>query len=136
MRPIPSSPPPSFRSRASSLARRNQVDPDLADAFGDDDEDGSEDEADDRQRLVRQNTTTASSSSPVRLADEHGSSRLPSMVMQRNASPDSRLRVIGGGIGSDGVFANLSAKPDRTESEKDEMPPVRVEILMLHPGES
>ncbi|KAG6011417.1 hypothetical protein E4U43_008325 [Claviceps pusilla] len=123
MHPIPSSPPPSFRSRASSLTRRNQVDPDLADAFGDDDEDGSEDEADDRQRLVRPNATTASSSLPVLPARNHASSRLPVISMQRNGPPDSRLRAIGGGIGSDGVFANLSAKPDRTESEKDEMPP-------------
>ncbi|KAG5946482.1 hypothetical protein E4U53_006582 [Claviceps sorghi] len=123
MHPIPNSPPPSFHSRTSSLTRRNQVDSDLADAFGDDDDDGSEDEADDRQRLVRQNATTASSSSSAFAAAGHASSHLPSILMQRNASSDTRLRVVGGGIGSDGVFANLSAKPDRMESEKDEMPP-------------
>lgn len=33
---------------------------------------------------------------------------------------------MGGGVGSDGVFANMSARPERVESEKekDEMPPV------------
>ncbi|KAG6038690.1 hypothetical protein E4U41_003857 [Claviceps citrina] len=121
--PTPSSPPPSFHSHASSFTRRNQVGPDLADAFGDDDEDGSEDEADDRQRLVRQHTITTSSSSPVLPAVDHGSLRLPSNVVQQSASSDSRPRVVGGGIGSDGVFANLSAKPDRTVFEKEEMPP-------------
>lgn len=121
-KPIPNSPPPSFHSRASSPTRRNTVDPDLADAF--DDDDASEDETDDRQRLVRQNSTpTISSSSDV--------SRPTPPVAQPNVyaaadSSGSRPRVMGGGFGSDGVFANMSARPERTDSssEKDELPPV------------
>lgn len=30
---------------------------------------------------------------------------------------------MGGRVGTDGVFANLSARPERTDSEKDEQPP-------------
>lgn len=124
MHPTPPSPPPSFHSRASSLTRRNQVDPDLADAF-DDEDDGSDDDADDRQRLVRQtNTTAPASCSPDLPAVDDRSRHLPPpSAQQPNASSGSRTRVVGGGAGSDGVFANLSAKPERTDSEKDEMPP-------------
>ncbi|KAG5953286.1 hypothetical protein E4U58_000475 [Claviceps cyperi] len=120
--PNPSSPPPSFRSRASSLARQDRAESALVDAFRDD-ENGSEDEDDDRQMLMRRNTTTTNTSPPALLAVDHGSSRPSSNSTQSNTISDSRPRVVGGGIGSDGVFANLSAKPDRTESEKDELPP-------------
>lgn len=119
---IPNSPPPSFHSRASSLERRRRVDPTLADAFGTDGDD-SDDEADDRQRLVRGNSSSA----------EPGSSRTPS---SEGAGPteepeETRLpaaagassRVYGGGIQADGVFSNLTAKPDRG-AEKEEQPPV------------
>ncbi|KAK2594465.1 hypothetical protein QQS21_007811 [Conoideocrella luteorostrata] len=122
LHPIPSSPPPSFHSRASSLTRRNRVDPDLADAFDDDDA-SSDDEVDDRQRLVRRNTTPPSPSSPGMPAIDHGLSYPQPVPVQPSASSGSRGRVVGGGVGSDGVFANLSAKPERTDSEKDEMPP-------------
>ncbi|KAG6127122.1 hypothetical protein E4U38_006468 [Claviceps purpurea] len=121
--PNPSSPPPSFRSRASSLARQDRAESALADAFRDDNENGSEDEDDDRQMLMRRNTTTANTLPPALLAADHGSSRPLSNSTQSNTLSDSRPRVVGGGVGSDGVFANLSAKPDRTESEKDELPP-------------
>ncbi|KAL1839267.1 hypothetical protein VTJ49DRAFT_1704 [Mycothermus thermophilus] len=85
--PGPNSPPPSYRSRASSRDRANNaVDPDLADAF-DDDASDSDDDADDRQR-----------------------------------APTTR-RIYGSGIQSDGVFSNLSAKPDRGDNEKEEAPP-------------
>ena len=33
-------------------------------------------------------------------------------------------RVYGGGIQSDGVFSNLTAKPERAGEEKEELPPV------------
>lgn len=120
LNPLPHSPPPSFHSRASSPTRRNHVDPDLADAFDDPDDD-SDDEADDRQRLVRQNSTlTASSAQP-----DSGRPEEPIATASNNA-PSSSRRVMGGGVGSDGVFANLSARPERgvSDSEKDEMPPV------------
>jgi hypothetical protein len=38
-------------------------------------------------------------------------------------------RVYGSGIQADGVFSNLSAKPERTEGEKEEQPPVCVFAL-------
>ncbi|QUC23467.1 uncharacterized protein UV8b_07708 [Ustilaginoidea virens] len=121
MQPIPNSPPPSFRSRASSPTRRDAVDPDLADAF---DDDASDEEADDRQRLVRRNAPPSDSSSISLRVDDGTSLAQSAPTTQSNvASSAIRGRVVGGGGGSDGVFANLSAKPERTDSEKDEMPP-------------
>jgi hypothetical protein len=101
------------------LARRNRVDPDLEDAFDDDDD--SDDEVDDRQRLVRQNTTPSSTQLP---AVNHASPTPQPTPVQPHVSSSSRPRVVGGGVGTDGVFANMSARPERTESEKDEQPPV------------
>ncbi|GJN76100.1 metal homeostatis protein bsd2 [Purpureocillium lilacinum] len=118
-RPVPNSPPPSFHSRASSPTRNGQVDPDLADAF---DADGdSDDEADDTQRLVRQSTTPSSGS----VSSGHiGAASQQAPVQPPNpTSSGSRPRFMGGGVGTDGVFANMSARPERTESEKDEQPP-------------
>ncbi|KAH6989548.1 hypothetical protein BKA56DRAFT_257538 [Ilyonectria sp. MPI-CAGE-AT-0026] len=120
LRPIPNSPPPSFHSRASSTSRQRSVDPDLADAFDDDDD--SDDEIDDRRRLVRQNSTPDASSS-----ENVSTWEPPTQPPPRPAptSSGSRPRVVGGGVGSDGVFANLSARPERgdPEKEKDELPP-------------
>lgn len=95
------------------------MDPTLADAFDDDDD--SDDEADDRQRLVRQNSTPLSGSTEIA-----ASSPPPAQVTaaQHTAPSGSRPRVMGGGVGTDGVFANLSAKPERTTTEKEEQPPV------------
>lgn len=129
MQPIPNSPPPSFRSRASSPTRRDAVDPDLADAF---DDDASDEEADDRQRLVRRNAPPSDSSSISLRVDDGTSLAQSAPTTQSNvASSAIRGRVVGGGGGSDGVFANLSAKPERTDSEKDEMPPVSRSTLCL-----
>ncbi|KND85978.1 Metal homeostatis protein BSD2 [Tolypocladium ophioglossoides CBS 100239] len=119
---IPNSPPPSFRSRASSPTQRGHVDPDLADAFDTDDA-SDDDEPDDRQRLVRQSTTPSSAS-----ISSGSTPHFEAVDGQATSSPNttssgSRPRVMGGGIGTDGVFANLSARPERTESEKDEQPP-------------
>ncbi|EGX89972.1 metal homeostatis protein bsd2 [Cordyceps militaris CM01] len=117
---VPNSPPPSFRSRASSRTRRNQVDSDLADAFDSDND--SDDETDDRQRLVRQvaatpATTASGSTSPAPVAPYTP----PSAA---SASATTRGRVVGGGVGTDGVFANMSARPEREAAvEKEEMPP-------------
>ena len=121
---VPNSPPPSFRSRASSPTRRNNdVDPTLADAFDDDDE--SDDDADDRQRLVRNN------SFPVdRSGSGTSSAYTPSSTSDHdstNPTTDSAAsrppRLVGGGLATDGVFANMSARPERVETEKDEQPP-------------
>lgn len=119
--PTPNSPPPSFHSRNSSTTRRNDVNPDLADAF--DDYDASDDETDDRQRLVRRNSTPSSGSTGVatpQTSITEGQATAPIDV----AGSGSR-RVMGGGNGRDGVFANMSARPERVqETEKDEQPPV------------
>ncbi|KAM7218052.1 Protein of unknown function (DUF2370) domain containing protein [Rhypophila decipiens] len=121
---IPNSPPPSFRSRRSSREINGPVNPDLADAFESDGE-WSDDEADDRQRLVRSNTSPLSAS-----PTEHLPPVQPQTTAQPAAAPPapagsaSRVRgVFGGGIQSDGVFSNLTAKPERGGVEKEEQPP-------------
>lgn len=117
----PNSPPPSFRSRASSPTRHQQVDPTLADAF-DDPDDSSDDEGDDRQRLVRQNTAVHR---PAGQAGHSQTSQFASASAPNASAQNSgSARLVGGGNGSDGVFANMSARPERVQSEKEEMPPV------------
>jgi hypothetical protein len=37
-------------------------------------------------------------------------------------------RVVGGGGATDGVFANMSARPERQNTEKEEQPPVRLQF--------
>jgi hypothetical protein len=121
--PIPNSPPPSFRSRTSSRERANTVNPDLADAF-DADGDDSDDEADDRQRLVRGNSTPSfnEATQAGRAATQSGGQSEPQQRPVGIAPTTSR--IYGGGIQSDGVFSNLSAKPEQGDGEKDELPPV------------
>ncbi|KAH7317151.1 hypothetical protein B0I35DRAFT_434646 [Stachybotrys elegans] len=99
---IPNSPPPSFHSRASS--------PRAAD-----------DEVDDRQRLVRQNSTPSIHPS----APNPASADVPTYPAPEPAVGSGSRRVMGGGTGTDGVFANMSARPERSQSdsEKEEMPP-------------
>ena len=126
--PIPHSPPPSFHSRASSILERDRehrVDPDLADAFDDDDE--SDDEADDRQRLVRGNSFPVDTPTGSVPAMRRPAQRPEDQVAQPPVGGGSQAtsRIYGGGIQSDGVFSNLTAKPERTEGEKEEQPPVR-----------
>jgi len=127
----PNSPPPSFHSRQSSLERRRQnVDPALADAF-DADGDDSDDEPDDRQRLVSGNSLSISRSStfsdqthPSRpTVNDRQVTQLPDTGASNTPQPGSR--VYGGGIQSDGVFSNMTARPERGGGEKhvEEMPP-------------
>ncbi|GAB1316974.1 Metal homeostatis protein bsd2 [Madurella fahalii] len=122
--PIPNSPPPSFHSRPSSISsreRENGVDPDLADAF-DADGDDSDDEADDRQRLVRGNSTPSFvSATQAGAASQSGAE--PGRSQRPVGVVPTTSRVYGSGIQSDGVFSNLSAKPERGDGEKDELPP-------------
>lgn len=130
--PVPNSPPPSFRSRASSRTRQNQVDPDLADAFDSDDD--SDDEADDRQRLVRQAATPSTSNSGS-TSPTPAQYTPPPPSGSSNVSAATRARVVGGGNGTDGVFANMSARPEReSAAEKDEQPPVRTLLPITTPG--
>lgn len=141
--PIPSSPPPSFRSRNSSPNSRHHPeneplvsdrDRTLADTFDspsdeEDSDNGGDDGLDDRQRLMRGNPTE--SAEPSEAGNAHNSEN-PRQAIQRRVTqlpafipqPTSGGRVIGGGGNNDGVFANLSAKPTRGEQE-DEKPPVR-----------
>lgn len=133
--PIPDSPPPSFRSRASS--RRNSAehheedhednDRTLDDAFAAPSDDESDnDEPQDSQRLVRtderRQTDTASgvAAPPTRSLD-----RRVTEINMFMPGGRSTGRVYGGGSGttSDGVFSNISAKPTRGE-ELEEKPPV------------
>ncbi|KAH8201712.1 hypothetical protein TruAng_004150 [Truncatella angustata] len=123
---IPSSPPPSFHSRASSFERRRQqnVDPTLADAFDADGDDSDDDEPDDRQRLVRQSSFPVStrSATPERpSAPERQTAQRPDAPGGSNAQPSSR--IYGGGMQSDGVFSNMMARPARGEKVVEEQPP-------------
>ncbi|TVY87777.1 Metal homeostatis protein [Lachnellula willkommii] len=132
---VPTSPPPSFRSRASSPTSRHlasephstAVDQNLADTFDADGSDSEEEnDGDDRQRLMRgqptvpadrttrESTSAAETRPPV-------IERRPTILPVFTPTPTTG-RVYGGGSGSDGVFANLSAKPE-TGSEKEEHPP-------------
>ncbi|KAJ9427238.1 hypothetical protein QL093DRAFT_2197943 [Fusarium oxysporum] len=100
--PIPHSPPPSFHSRSSSPNQR-----------------ASDDEVDDRRRLMRQNSTPS--------MDNVNTIPTPAQPAAPAPTPSGSrpTRIVGGGSGSDGVFANLSARPERGSSdpEKDELPP-------------
>ncbi|KAL8674312.1 MAG: hypothetical protein Q9168_001305 [Polycauliona sp. 1 TL-2023] len=138
---VPSSPPPSFRSRASSPTSRHllasedplvsEADRTLADTFDDGSASDveSNDGGDDRQRLMRGNTvpTTESQSTPT----SDGSSPRP---IQRTVTQfpgvtsvaPARTRGMPYSTFSshnDGVFANLSAKPERGEKLEEEKPP-------------
>jgi hypothetical protein len=124
----PTSPPPSFRSRNSSpTSRHSRVDQNLADTFDADGSDSDEEnDGDDRQRLMR---GTPSTSSTEQSTTQHSGDGRPAVVESRSTytpvfAPAVTGRVYGGGTGSDGVFANLSAKPERGE-KLDEHPPVR-----------
>ncbi|KAI0448785.1 hypothetical protein F5B21DRAFT_496530 [Xylaria acuta] len=132
---IPNSPPPSFHSRSSSADRRRQnVDSDLADAF-DADGDESDDEPDDRQRLVRGNTFPISQSAVAsaqnstteaetrQFAPGPPSTQPQSFAAGHRAQPATNSRIYGGGIQSDGVFSNMTARPERGEKVVEEAPP-------------
>ncbi|KAI1367606.1 hypothetical protein F5Y08DRAFT_49495 [Xylaria arbuscula] len=133
---VPNSPPPSFHSRSSSAERaRHNVNSDLADAF-DTDADDSDDEPDDRQRLVRGNSfpvaqSSAATSSAQNAAREPEILEPPSTqsrtqpygAINTSAQPTANSRIYGGGIQSDGVFSNMTARPERGEKIVEELPP-------------
>lgn len=94
----------------------------LADTFDapSDDDDESDDEAhrrlDDRQRVLSGRPADAQSThSPDTTA--------PQEPRVYNTAVPTSSRVYGGGSSSDGVFANLSAKPQAGESDLEEKPP-------------
>lgn len=103
-----------------------QVDQNLADTFdGDGSDSDEENDGDDRQRLMR-GTPTGSPTEQVTVErPTDGRVAIERRVMPMipfNPAPTNG-RVYGGGSGSDGVFANLSAKPERGE-KLEEHPPV------------
>lgn len=108
------------------------MDQNLADTFDADGSDSDEEnDGDDRQRLMR-GTPSASSAEQVNPESTPTASSRPTVIERRNTHipafvpptrPTPNGRVYGGGSGSDGVFANLSAKPERG-AEKEEHPPV------------
>ncbi|KAL9016982.1 MAG: hypothetical protein Q9185_005677 [Variospora sp. 1 TL-2023] len=138
---VPSSPPPSFRSRASSPSSRHllnaedpltsEADRTLADTF----DDGSESDADsneagdDRQRLMRGNTVPLTETQTTTTSD--GARPVP---IQRTVTEFPGVTPVASGrtrgmpystfaSSNDGVFANLNAKPERGEKQEEEKPP-------------
>lgn len=135
--PIPSSPPPSFHSRSSSPRPKapTTADRELEDTFAspsDDDDSGDDhDGPDDRQRLMRGQPESSRdhSSDGGESSSQHRTLTPPRPIERRVTQLPafvpgaiSNGRVVGGGVGNDGVFANLSAKPTRGE-EVEEKPP-------------
>ena len=117
---VPDSPPPPFRSRSSSLTSRRQpsheagrVNQTLEETFGEDNENDGED---DRQRLIRDASTNMASS---RSDGARPATSLPSFPTTGRSGPAAPS--------NDGVFANLSAKPERGEKLEDH-PPVSISL--------
>ncbi|KAI9841585.1 MAG: hypothetical protein M1838_003502 [Thelocarpon superellum] len=146
---VPNSPPPSFRSRASSPASRHvlshdpltaEADQALADSFDvPSDEDGlessDEGDGDDRERLMHRMTTGTAEPATTPMDDTRAgqdggrpnalprrNTLFPSVADAAPATPSGR--VYGGGSASvnDGVFANLDAKPERGEKTEEQPP--------------
>lgn len=145
---VPSSPPPSFRSRASSFAHHNtseserlvsDADRTLADTFDAPSDDDSSDDGrsrshthrpDERQRALSARPGDNSTSSPEHASDTspttttnpptqpRRTTQLSSFFTPRSSATTRTNQAV-----NDGVFANLSAKPTRGE-EADEKPPV------------
>ncbi|RMZ89073.1 hypothetical protein DV736_g3705, partial [Chaetothyriales sp. CBS 134916] len=128
---IPTSPPPSFRSRESRESSLNghrlrgqdliasEADQDLADTFDDGEGSDAEDDEDERQRFMRGNPApTSRDQTPP--ASAHGAQQ-PRRVERRITElpafhPQPRSSA------NDGVFANLAAKLERGE-QVEEKPP-------------
>jgi hypothetical protein len=147
----PSSPPPSFRSEASSPTYgrllyhhdplNNEEDQTLADTFDDGEASDPEDGLDDRQRLMRaeptvtaraaseqqqqeekSTTITATSTTNLRSPVPRRVTELPTFTPLPAAAPPPPTRHQPHG-NNDGVFANLAAKPERGDGG-EEKPPV------------
>jgi len=108
------------------------VDQNLADTFDADGSDSDEDnDGDDRQRLMRGNPSSASAEQIATPSEVPLSTPVAPLVERRAATYipafTPATRVYGGGSGSDGVFANLSAKPEAGE-KLEEHPPVSANI--------
>jgi len=129
---VPTSPPPSFHSRASSPSGASRhllsddplaadADRTLADTFDTDSEDEDEgDGRDDRQRLMRGQPEPESESEDSDHVRQGMQRRVTQLPVFNTQAPSGR--IVGAGQ-NDGVFANLSAKPTRGE-DLEEKPPV------------
>lgn len=132
---IPSSPPPSFRSRASSPSSRHLLSSEdpitsdaertLADTFDDGTaSDNESNDGDDRQRLMRGNPPPSSANNE-RPTMQRAVTEFPTFDTSAPETLAAPVRVYGGGArpsSNDGVFANLSAKPEHGE-KLEEQPP-------------
>lgn len=137
----PSSPPPSFRSRASSPTSRHllhdtsPVDQNLADTFdaaGSDSDD--ENDGDDRQRLMRGTSSLPPAEHVTTELSTNGTPAPPPIESRPTYPPTfipTSTRVYGGGSGSDGVFANLSAKPETGEKTEEHPPVSRLSLILI-----
>ncbi|KAL9052328.1 MAG: hypothetical protein Q9162_005472 [Coniocarpon cinnabarinum] len=130
------SPPPSFRSRASSPRRPeahrllSNEDRELADTFespSDDEDDGeSQHQLDDRQRVMsgRPVDRSTANTEPATPTTPDGRPAVERRVTQLPVFSASQRGTYGGGNAvHDGVFANLSAKPERGDPDVEEKPP-------------
>ena len=146
---IPSSPPPSFRSKASSPSSRHLLfheDPATTDAertLADTFDDGSDSDAegnsgDDRQRLMRSNTVQSIADSRTvhdggrpdiqRMVTQFPPS-LPHVPVDASAGPYARSAPYSSfSHSNDGVFANLNAKPERGEKVEEQPPVSKIHI--------
>ena len=149
---VPTSPPPSFRSRNSSFGHAQQasdrtplvsnVDTTLEDTFESPSDDEAEDDdthesdhrLDDRQRVMSGRPSVADGnmdSETTGMLSRRGSGERPAVertVTQLPVGPPAATTRAGrtyGGGNMDGVFANINAKPVPGE-EVDEKPPVRL----------
>ncbi|RVX74943.1 hypothetical protein B0A52_01220 [Exophiala mesophila] len=128
----PSSPPPSFRSRTSSFSSRRLLnqdpisdghDNDLEDAFDDGEASDAENDGDDRQRLMRADPSTTTSESPNTITNPPATAAaIPNIQRTVTELPVFRPMPPSSSRPTDGVFANLSAKPERGE-QLEEKPP-------------
>ncbi|MCJ1295114.1 hypothetical protein MMC34_006675 [Xylographa carneopallida] len=141
--PIPSSPPPSFRSRASSPSSQHLISQDpiasdaertLADTFDDGQasDDEGDNEGDDRQRLMRRASTvqeqenSSANWSTVRqtqpISGGQANSAIANVPVPSVRAPSSGTAYATFSSSNDGVFANLDAKPERGEKTEDQPP--------------
>lgn len=135
--PVPDSPPPSFRSRASSRRpsqsdqqNRSEEERNLHDAFDapSDDESDDENNADQRRLIHHTPSRSPSQGSAASASQEEGTGRpapqraVTQIPVFTPAASAPGGRVYGGGNASDGVWANLNAKP-RAGDDVEEKPP-------------
>jgi len=128
---IPTSPPPSFHSRASSPATRrllgqdpleSDVERTLADTFDDGEASDNEDGSDDRQRVMRANPQALNNGTQSNSGEREPHIQRRVTELPVFSPPRSQNRIATRST-NDGVFANLEAKSESGEVI-DEKPPV------------